>query len=349
MQDHALDLLLEKWRAVSAQDNSLWFADENSHEILPQLADAGKQMTIVSNRYDIHKLAQKLGLRSFFNDVDFNVARKESIDHLFIRISKEKSVTHHAINQATKTITPTGNVYLAGYKNEGIKTYAQKANTLFSSASPLIKHKDAHCIHLSKPYLSAEPLDDNHYTALRTIGQYNHTQLLSKPGIFGYEKIDEGSELLLTYAKKYLDSHAITPQKILDLGCGYGLLSLMSAQWHPREIVATDNNAAALNAVSASAAANNIAIKVVADDAGENISEKFDALLCNPPFHQGFSVSDDLTLKFLRSASQKLTPDGIAFFVVNSFIGIEKKAEAFFSRQELLINNKKFKVFALKK
>ena len=179
--------------------------------------------------------------------------------------------------------------------------------------------------------------------------QYNHTQLLSKPGIFGYEKIDEGSELLLTYAKKYLDSHAITPQKILDLGCGYGLLSLMSAQWHPREIVATDNNAAALNAVSASAAANNIAIKVVADDAGENISEKFDALLCNPPFHQGFSVSGDLTLKFLRSASQKLTPDGIAFFVVNSFIGIEKKAEAFFSRQELLINNKKFKVFALKK
>ena len=65
MQDHALDLLLEKWRAVSEQGNSLWFADENSHEILPQLAQAGEQMIIVSNRYDIHTFAQKLGLRSF--------------------------------------------------------------------------------------------------------------------------------------------------------------------------------------------------------------------------------------------------------------------------------------------
>ena len=351
MQDYALNLLFDEWQKNNAQGNSLWFADENSHEILPKLATASKNLTIVSNRYDIHSIAQKLGLRSFFNDVDFSVVGTQTVDHLFIRISKEKSVTHHAINQALKTVTPIGNMYLAGYKNEGIKTYAQKASAFFNSAGALIKHKDAHCICLNTPRISSERafLDDNNYTALRTIGEYQGAQLISKPGVFGYEKIDEGSALLLSCAKKYLDTHTLKPEKILDLGCGYGLLSLISAQWRPSEIIATDNNAAALNALKAGATTNNIALSIVADDVGEKITGKFDTLLCNPPFHKGFSVSGDLTDKFLRSASHRLSKNGVAFFVVNSFIGIEKKAEMFFSRQELLINNKHFKVFAFKK
>ncbi|WP_053980009.1 class I SAM-dependent methyltransferase [Marinagarivorans algicola] len=351
MQDIAISQLLQQLQMTPAEANTLWFADENSYSALGALTPYMHNLTVLTNRFDIYQQAQTLGLKSVFNDVDFTAACPVATDAVFMRISKEKAVTHHAINQAVNTLSLHGQLHLAGYKNEGIKTYAQKAATLFNHSSKLKKQKDSHICSLSHPKAAAhtELLDSSHYTQLRTIGEYAGKQLVSKPGVFGYEKIDDGSQLLLESAQVFLSQHACihTQARTLDLGCGYGLLAMTAHQWGLQHITATDNNAAALSAIRAGAAQNNININVIAADAGKGITDTFDIILCNPPFHQGFEVSGDLTDKFLRNASQLLAKNGCALFVVNSFIAIEKKALSIFKYQKTLCNNKQFKVVLL--
>jgi 16S rRNA (guanine1207-N2)-methyltransferase len=135
----------------------------------------------------------------------------------------------------------------------------------------------------------------------------------------------------------------------LDLGCGYGYLTLMLRGFPFARRVATDNCAAALLAMCANTKHYAMNVDVVASDAGNTVQETFDLLVCNPPFHRGAAVADDLTEHFLRQAARLLNRLGVAVFVVNAFIPVEQKAAAFFSSCELLVNNRSYKVLALRK
>ena len=112
-------------------------------------------------------------------------------------------------------------------------------------------------------------------------------------------------------------------------------------------VTATDNNAAALLAAAENLKAVTADYKVIAADAGNNIVERFDAVWCNPPFHQGFSVDGDMSDKFLRATKRLLSSSGRALFVVNTFIPLERSAKKHFRSVEVLANNGSFKLIAL--
>ena len=136
---------------------------------------------------------------------------------------------------------------------------------------------------------------------------------------------------------------------MIDLGCGSGLLSLAAHSLGIHDILATDNNASAIESTKATFKENNISGEVVAGNCANNIHQKFDVLLCNPPFHKGFDTNNTLTKQFVCAAKRLLKPSGKAYFVTNSFIGIEKFAEHYFDRIETLENDTHFKVLRFSK
>ena len=173
-------------------------------------------------------------------------------------------------------------------------------------------------------------------------------QMWSKPGIFAWDRLDEGSCFLLEHLADALAGRDI-PRRGLDLGCGSGLLALalLSAGWS--EIMATDNNAAALHATAHNLQLNTNSQHwtVQGADAGAGLQFSADLLLCNPPFHQGFAVDSSLTSKFLLAAHRLLSPRGQALFVVNGFIALEKLAAPLFGQVSTLADNRRFKVIRL--
>ncbi len=334
------------------QDTStLWIADENALTATTRIHNSTAPQ-VLTNRFDVYQELMRAGINTQFNDFASNSFAPASLERIVYRVSKEKPVVHRVINLALQWLKADGELILCGLKNEGTKTFIEKAAALFNNNVRAEKHGQVYFSRLRK-LVSAEtvssPLDDSDYAALRLI----HTRdseptlnLYSKPGVFGWNKIDRGSELLVEQLDTWLPRN-ITELSLLDLGCGYGYLSMMASYFHPAQQTATDNNAAALLCMAHNAKQADISIDVIAADCGDSINTRYDIVLCNPPFHQGFSVDSSLTDKFLRQTRRLLKPQGKALYVVNQFIGLEKKAQPLFKQVGVLCQQDGFKIIEL--
>ena len=326
---------------------SLWCGDEHSLELLASLEHWPTKPALLTNRYDVFSQAQQLGFQTEFNDFDFSDHEDQSLQQVFYRISKEKPLVHHIINEAHRVLAPGGTLFLCGQKNEGIKTYVNKAASLFTAPSNLKKNGSVYSAILERQAGRGQALDDKDYRQARVIFEQDDLRLFSKPGLFGWDKVDRGSEFLVEHLPGALTALAEPPRAILDLGCGYGYLALMGRHLPLQRRVLTDNNAAAVQMARLNCRENGLDAEVIAADCGDKLQERFDLILCNPPFHQGFSVNDDLTQRFLKATQRLLHPSGIAVFVVNAFIPLERLAAPFF-HGTVLANNGRFKVLQLR-
>jgi 16S rRNA (guanine1207-N2)-methyltransferase len=177
--------------------------------------------------------------------------------------------------------------------------------------------------------------------------------IYSKPGVFGWNKIDRGTELLLQTLPDIAEQYKPSYKKILDLGCGYGWLFLNLPSYCPEnslnhsQITATDNNAAAITCATKNAQLSDLTIRVIADDCAQQLKEKFSLILCNPPFHQGFSHDQSLTAKFLQQIQQHLEVAGIAVLVMNEFISLPKQQLALFQEVTVYKKQQGFKIIIL--
>lgn len=305
--------------------STLWLADENALDTLQTLESNPSPTTtlhIVTNRYDIYQLAQQKNISAAFND--FNLSDLPfTPKRIIYRISKEKSLTHYLLNQSAQQLSHDGELIISGKKQEGIKSYAGNLSKIIGCQGKLKKTKNDYCAVFSQ-FENKAWLDDQQYSQL----QQPFTQapsLYSKPGVFGWNKIDQGTELLLKTLPIVLDDHPHAIHNILDLGCGYGWIFANLGKYFPLEqqtihVTATDNNATAIVCAQENAKQSSHDITIVADDCASQIQQQYDLILCNPPFHQGFSHDKSLTRKFLTQTKRLLSPTGIAVFVVNEFI-----------------------------
>ena len=350
-----LFLLLQPYlQSTDSDDACLLIADENLIDI--PFTSFGSAVQVLSNRFDITHQAQLAHCNCLFNDFDFSVFPSGSFKRVVYRVSKEKPVAHHIINHSLRLLADDGELILLGAKNEGIKTYASKAGIYFNSGAAVTKHGNNYLATIGKDATSTIDVEKrllplkSPYENLAPVITCDGNQLYSKPGLFGWNKVDRGSALLARHLGDFFTGFATPPETLLDLGCGYGYLSLMAAQAqaaNPLHIVASDNCAAAIIACRKNFSAFNINGEVIADDCAGGITKTFDALLCNPPFHQGFKTDSRLTEKFIKSAARHLEHSGRALFVVNQFVPLEKLAQSIFSHREKLVEGDGFKLVVL--
>jgi len=347
-RDTATDWLA---RAIldSARPDSLYCLDENGQLGLEALADQTltKGLRIVSNRFDLAERATTLGLDAHFNDFDLSALTEASLDQVFYRISKEKPLVHHILNQTGRLLKPGGELILAGQKQEGIKTYIQKAaQRLGTGRTRAEKLGQIYTARIRRETQLGEALDSNDYERPRLVGQWQGMTFYSKPGLFGWQKEDQGSRLLLDQLPPLLRSD--WPRSLLDLGCGYGYLGLVTAKCLApaglERCVFTDNNAAALAMARYNLARQGLGAEVIPANAGQGIQGPFDLILCNPPFHQGFRPDNRLIQTFLAQTRAMLAPGGRAVFVVNQFIPLKEAASRYFNRYRSLTHEAGFEV-----
>lgn len=343
--NQSFTLLFNHFNSVCAK--SLWVLDENPPHDCPP---ANQYIEVLSNRIDVVQHMQSLGYQASFSDFCFSQLEQNSYQYVFYRISKEKPLTHYVINSAQQLLAEEGYLIISGAKQEGIKGYLDRCAKRYSQQQLYKADKQ----HWAASYQALnEPsaaLDDKDYPQLRSIGHPSNeehaVEFFSKPGVFGWNKFDRGSLLLITHLQK-LQSTLAPVNQALDIGCGYGLLSVMCGKLFNCSVTATDNNAAAISACRFNLKQHNIEHQVIATNCTQGIKDQFDLVVCNPPFHTGFGVENDLTNQFLLGAKRCLADSGCAIFVVNLHIPLERKAQQYFKQVTTLSDDKHFKVILL--
>ncbi|MDR3190372.1 MAG: class I SAM-dependent methyltransferase [Lactobacillaceae bacterium] len=124
-------------------------------------------------------------------------------------------------------------------------------------------------------------------------------------GVFSKQTVDFGTRVMLNA----FDQTKIPAGKILDLGAGYGPVSISLAQQMPdREFVAAEINERALALTMRNAQQNGVANQItgVQSDRYANVPDKFAAILTNPPVRAGKEV----VTAMLAEAVDHLLPGG---------------------------------------
>ena len=335
----------------------LWL-DENTS--VSELNLHGKQRTlrIISNRIDDVDTLIQDGFNASFSDFDTTPSDKK-YDRIIYRISKEKLVSHHCINCSMELLKEDGTLILIGRKEDGIKGYFDRCRKILNLNGALKKAKSTYVAELKRPVdeekNSTKPqpaLDDGDYTDLRKVSEVRINdqsfEICSKPGVYGWKKADEGTNFLVETLENELSTKDLSRLNTLDLGCGSGHLSLALSALGAGSITATDNNAAAIAATTATLGNNHIEAKIIASNAGDKLANGFDIILCNPPFHKGFDTSKEISQSFVRATKRLLTKNGSAYFVTNAFVNIEAPADKIKLNIRQIANNKKFKVTELR-
>lgn len=351
MSEAANELLVDVMNREQ-QGSTVWVVDENIQPRDILRIQPRAQLNAITNRIDIQRSLGAANISVELSDFVFSSVVPGTVDTLYFRVGKEKAIVHYVINRAAGLLGPGGKLVLIGAKNEGIKTYIKKAALYLGGEVQQERgNKSSLCATISRGERLGAALDDRQYEELIELVvpgvDAAPVRLVSKPGVYGWNKPDQGSRFLVDELTVYLKTLDRKPASVIDLGCGYGYLSVLASDLLAAEIVATDNNCTAVALCSQNFVNHSIRGRVELADCGDSIRQTFELVICNPPFHQGFSVEGDLTDRFLAAARRLLATEGKALFVVNSFIPLEKLARNYFGRIATLANNKQFKVIQL--
>ena len=99
-------------------------------------------------------------------------------------------------------------------------------------------------------------------------------------GVFSLGEVDKGSDTLLNALPSL---HG----RVLDLGCGYGVLGISIAKAFSVDVVMTDVNIRAIELSKFNVTENKARATVVESDGFEHLEGEFDFIVTNPPIRTG--------------------------------------------------------------
>jgi len=173
-------------------------------------------------------------------------------------------------------------------------------------------------------------------------------QLINYASVFSQQKLDIGTRILLeNFPASCNESQG--QQHIVDLGCGNGALGCYAAWKNPQaQISMVDESYLALKSAQQSIAASGLknTFNLINADGLNHLPATADLILCNPPFHAGTHVDDNIANRMFRDARSQLAPGGEFVVVGNRHLDYHDHLKRYFDQVTLVGSNKKFVVLS---
>ncbi|KNC06456.1 16S rRNA methyltransferase [Klebsiella sp. RIT-PI-d] len=233
------------------------------------------------------------------------------------------------------SLLPIGtDIFVVGENRSGVRS----AEQMLADLAPLNKIDSARRCGLYHGRLEKQPTFD----AEQYWNEYDLDGLTIKtlPGVFSRDGLDTGSQLLLSTLKPH------TKGKVLDVGCGAGVLATVLASHSPKvRLTLCDVSAPAVDASRATLAANALEGEVFASNVFSEVTGRFDMIISNPPFHDGMQTSFEAAQTLIRGAVRHLNSGGELRIVANAFLPYPQALDETFGFHEVLAQTGRFKVY----
>jgi 16S rRNA (guanine1207-N2)-methyltransferase len=237
-------------------------------------------------------------------------------------------------------LTPAGMFSIAGANDGGIQSLEKRLRDSWGQVEVVAYKKGHRLLRVPRPLTLrplAEPLPGEQAITLR--GQ---TLTLSlQPGVFAEGGLDPATARLSEVMQ------VGKQQRILDLGCGSGVLGMLAARLSPAsQVTLVDASALALDIAQENCQRNDLErVQALASDGVAAVrKQQFDLVLCNPPFHQGHTQTTATALRFICEAREVLAPRGRLYLVANRFLGYESEMYRAFGNVTRVREDTRYKV-----
>lgn len=190
--------------------------------------------------------------------------------------------------------------------------------------------------------------ENNLKSEIRTIRYTNGAFSLvfnSDNGVFSKDHLDFGSKLLIETMIKNVDN-TDKNKSILDVGCGYGFIGISLAKMLNSKVVMVDINKRAIHLTNMNIKENKVNAQAFESNIYENIKEKFDVIVSNPPIRAGKNI----VLEILERAHEFLNINGELWFVIRKDQGAKSIAKELkkIYKIEIMEKSKGFYIFRAK-
>ncbi|MBN9074522.1 MAG: class I SAM-dependent methyltransferase [Rhizobiales bacterium] len=242
--------------------------------------------------------------------------------------------------EAARRVRDGGLIVMAGGRTDGIASLRKRLPENVPVAGHLSKnHGEVFWIYAS-PKIAEHlaGLDAGRREALPLVeGRFR-----AAPGMFSHDRVDLGSRLLAGHLPADLAGEAA------DFCAGWGYLSVRLAEAAPGigAIDLYEADHASLDAARLNLAGSGKARDFFWQDlAAEPVGRRYDAIVMNPPFHQGRAADPGIGTALIAAASRALKPGGELFMVANRQLPYEETLRRGFSKVWKLAEEAGFKVF----
>lgn len=290
-----------------------------------------------------HSDREEYARRGLTVEASWHPETDPSVRTVVIFLSREKDVTDLRVAAASKVFPEAKEIYLIGHNKLGARSIHRRFKKKFKEVDQLASARHSRLVRLAKPQASAtEALEDLWQTWTLDVDG-TPLQIHDLPGVFSRGELDRGTDMLIQSLANR--DH----ERVLDLGCGAGVLSIAYATRVPNakmilvdhDIMATESAQKNIDTLGLSDRA-----QVFLGDVESVADRRFQLVITNPPFHLGSQVTTATSERWFKAVAKMLEPGGEFVLVANQHIPYGKILGELFAEVKTLEEDSKFRVWS---
>lgn len=257
---------------------------------------------------------------------------------VIIKVPKTLAMLEYQLLRLRDVVTPQTRIIAAGKAKEIHNSTLALFEQIFGKTTTSLAWKKARLIYadveekapIANPYPTVWPLENSSY------------QITNHANVFSRASLDIGARFMLQNLPRQKKG------VMVDLGCGNGVLGLMALEYNPEaELCFLDESFMAVASSQQNVAQNRpqdlARCQFRASHSLSGIeSHSVDLILCNPPFHQLQTITDEIAWQMFKDAKRCLKRGGELWIVGNRHLNYHIKLKRLFGGAECIASNSKF-------